>query len=129
MPFFDDRMEKYAGYVSIKTPGKFVVQQSTPVAWHSQDPVTFSQTIHCFFWKCDISSGLFTVPKTTYYIFVVSGTARRTDAAISIYKKNPRVFPVKLEDLLETGAGQYSLKETIDRVVSTYSGWAIHGAL
>jgi len=116
LPFFDARMERDAGFVQISAPAKFVVQQDNDLSWANQNAIPYSKLVNCDGgWRCDLTNGIFTVPKTASYVFVVSGTAGKADSTISINKQTFGMPPVKLEDMKETSRGKYSLTELSNR--------------
>ena len=113
-------METPAGEIRTKQPARFIVEQRDQISWHSGLPVTFSEApIVADLWKIDPSTGLFTVPRTSTYIFVLSGTAGKPDASLGLYSTNSS-GNVMLENLAETSAGSYELSERIERGYNDY---------
>ena len=113
-------METPAGEIRTKQPARFIVEQRDQKSWHSGLPVTFSEApIVADLWKIDPSTGLFTVPRTSTYIFVLSGTAGKPDASLGLYSTNSS-GNVLLENLPETSAGNFELSESTDHSRSGY---------
>ena len=118
-------METPSGEIRTKQPARFIVEQRDQISWHSGLPVTFSEApIVADLWKIDPSTGLFTVPRTSTYIFVLSGTAGKPDASLGLYSTNSS-GNVLLENLPETSAGSYELSERIERGYNDYGSNAI----
>ena len=55
-------------------PARFVVEQRVSKTWNAGNTLTFSQPVIINLWKMDLTTGIFRVPKTATYIFILSGT-------------------------------------------------------
>ena len=69
-------------------------------------PITFSDVEIVNQWEIDLSTGVFTVPKTTTYICAFSGTAA-SNILISLYL-NDVVQTVKLQQFQDYSYGGYT---------------------
>jgi hypothetical protein len=103
-------METEVGQISVEAPARFVVEQSTVNAWSVNSQLTFSNVLKNDLWTIDATNGLFVVPKTATYVFVLSGTALNTDAAISMEIKSGEI--TTSEQIYETSSGEFDLQES-----------------
>jgi hypothetical protein len=109
LPYFDENMETEVGQISVEAPARFVVEQTTVKTWAVNSRLTFSNVLKNDLWTIDATNGLFVVPKTATYVFVLSGTASNTDAAISMEIKSGEISTS--EQIYETSSGDFHLKE------------------
>ena len=90
-------------------PARFVVEQRVSKTWNTGSTLTFSQPVIINLWKMDLTTGMFRVPKTATYIFILSGTTgtSRESNTVSLYLKTG-LEPVKvLESIQENHYGGY----------------------
>ena len=90
-------------------PARFVVEQRVSKTWNTGSTLTFSQPVIINLWKMDLTTGMFRVPKTATYIFILSGTTRsqRTDNTVSLYLKTGHDTARLLENIQQYAYGAY----------------------
>jgi hypothetical protein len=110
LPYFDESMETEVGQISVEAPARFVVEQTTVKTWAVNSRLTFSNVLKNDLWTIDATNGLFVVPKTATYVFVLSGTALNKDAAISMEIKSGET--TTSEQIYETSSGNFDIQES-----------------
>jgi hypothetical protein len=100
------------------TTARFVVEQDVEIRWPAGANVTFAEVIHSNGWDIDISTGVFSPMRNGTYLFVLSGTALKTDSKLSMITKSG-----KMEDIFESEAGLFNLTETPSQI-SVYNGYS-----
>ncbi len=92
--------------VKLTTTARFVVEQNVNIRWPAGANVTFAEVLHSNGWDIDISTGVFSPMRNGTYLFVLSGTALKTDSEISMITKSG-----KTEDIFESATGIFNLIE------------------
>ena len=93
----------------------FVVEQNVDIRWPAGANLTYSEVLHNNGWNLDISTGVFSPMKNGTFMFVLSGTALKTDSALSLITKSKGS-----ENIFESAAGEFNLIQ-IPYEVSIYS--------
>jgi hypothetical protein len=91
------------------TIARFVVEQNMEILWSAGANVTYSAVLHDNGWDLDISTGVFSPLTNGTFVFVLSGTALKTDSELSMITKSGEI--VTTEEIFQTTAGVCNLKE------------------
>lgn len=88
-------------------PARFLVMHVYSNNWRNGAQVTFSKVFSAYLWEIGPGSGIFTVPKTATYMFVLSGTLDSSHTTIGLYLKSTSGSTTK-ENLEQNGSNRGS---------------------
>ena len=103
-------METSVGEFKVSKTARFVVEQRVEKAWPSNTTMTYSEAVIADLWEINPSTGVLTVPKTSAYNCVLSGTAGKANTSLALFSTSSSET-VQIEKFQDNFTRRYVLTE------------------